>query len=359
MFQRSEAQMAEYAAVHPNEHNRADYHWPAEWEPHEATWIAWPHNRDTWPGNFEVIPARFSELVRTLAQFEQVNILAGGDKTFECAKRHVGNVDNVTLFEIETNDAWVRDYGPTFLQSTSDAPAALVDWKYDAWGQKYPPWEKDQAVAAQIAHRFGYRIISPRIILEGGSIEGNGRGTILTTDSCLPRRNPGMDFVQIEKCLEEIFDSKILWIRGAPIAGDDTDGHIDQLVRFVNTNTVVVAVEDDPSDENYEALRQMQQELQSMTNAGGESLKVVPLPMPRPVVLQGQRLPASYANFYIANGAVIVPQFEDEADGVAVGVLSTLFPDREVIGLDATDIVLGLGAFHCLTQQQPVQFASD
>jgi agmatine deiminase len=333
------------------------YRWPAEWEPHAATWLSWPHNRETWPGKFEPVPEQFADLVRTLARFEPVNVLAGGDEVMRQARRLVGDVPGVTLWDVPTNDAWCRDHGPTFLLSKKAAePAAMVDWEYNAWGGKYPPFDDDNAVPRRINERLQRRRFSPGVVLEGGSIEGNGRGLILTTESCLldPRRNPGVTRRQMEGVLRDYCCAeKVLWLTGGAIAGDDTDGHVDQIARFVAPDTLVVTVESDAGDENYAPLAQNLRELESMTNEADRPLKLVPLPLPRPIVSGGQRLPASYTNFYIANGVVVAPQFDDPADGLVLETLAPLFPGREVIGLPARDLVLGLGAFHCLTQQEP------
>ncbi len=332
------------------------YRWPAEWEPHAATWLAWPHNRETWPGRFENVPSQFARFVRTLADFETVHVLAGGNEVMRDAEQHVGDHPNVTLHDIPTNDAWTRDHGPTFLLGSPGSPPALVDWQYNAWGGKYPPWDKDNAVPQQIAERLGYRRFAPNFVLEGGAIEGNGRGTILTTRSCLlnPNRNPNATRESVEQHLRQYCGAKkVLWLSGGEIAGDDTDGHIDQLARFVNPTTVVVAVELDPNDINYEPLQQNLGELRSMTDQDGRPLEIIPLPMPRAKFVGQQRLPASYANFYIANGVVTIPQFDDPADQNARETLADCFPTRQVLSLPALDLVWGLGAFHCLTQQQP------
>lgn len=330
------------------------YRWPAEWEPHAATWLAWPHNRETWPGTFEPIPAVWETLVRTLAEFEPVHICAGGEAVMAEARNRVGTLPNVTLHDIATNDAWARDHGPMFLSAPSLEPA-LVDWEYNAWGGKYPPFDLDNAVPAQVARLSGRRRFAPGIILEGGAIDGNGEGTILTTESCLmnPNRNPTLSRAEIERHLVDYACAKkILWLTGG-IAGDDTDGHVDELARFVGPTTVVAAVESDPREENYEPLKDNIARLQTMSDASGRPLEVIPIPMPRPMHHDRQRLPACYLNFYIANGIVIVPQFSDPADRVATEILARLFPGRQIRGIEATDLVCGLGAFHCITQQQP------
>ncbi len=336
------------------------YRWPAEWEPHAATWVAWPHNRETWPGIFDRIGPQFAEMVRALARFEPVHVLAARGAVHDDARRQLGQLPNVTLHDIVTNDAWCRDFGPTFLlrEGAADAAHALaaVDWQYNAWGGKYPPFDDDQAAAEGIADTVGCRRFACELVLEGGAIEGNGRGTILTTPSCLldPHRNPRLTRVQAENVLAEFLGAgKILWLERGELAGDDTDGHVDQLARFVGPRTVAAAREEDPADENYEPLQANFRQLKTMTDQDGRPLEVIALPLPRAKFQQGQRLPASYCNFYVLNGAVLVPQFDDVADGPAAEILARCFPGRRVIGLPALDLAWGLGAFHCLTQQQP------
>lgn len=332
------------------------YRWPAEWEPHAATWLAWPRNPETWPGKFEPIPAVWATLVRTLAEFEPVRILAGGEAVMAEARSMVGDVPNVTLHDIATNDVWARDHGPMFLSGPASLPPALVDWEYNAWGGKYPPFDLDNAVPARVAQLTGRRRFVPGIILEGGAIDGNGDGTLLTTEPCLlnPNRNPQLSRADVERYLADYCCAKkILWLGGG-IAGDDTDGHIDELARFVGPTTVVAALSNDREDEDYEPLQENYRRLQAMRDARGRPLEVITIPMPRPLFFEDNRLPACYMNFYIANGLVIVPQFGDPADRVAVETLGRLFPGRQIRGLDAIDLVWGLGAFHCVTQQQPV-----
>jgi agmatine deiminase len=331
------------------------YRMPAEWEPHAATWLAWPHNRNSWPGKFEPIPGVWTNLVRTLAQFEPVHIEAGGEAVMAEARAMVGAVPNVTLHDIRTNDAWTRDHGPTFLVGPPGARPALVDWGYNAWGGKYPPFDDDNRVPAQIAALQGRLRFEPGIVLEGGAIDPNGRGTLLTTEQCLlnPNRNPGLTKNEIERYLRDyLAATHVIWL-GEGIAGDDTDGHIDELARFVNPTTVVAAVEVDPADENFAPLQDNLKRLQAARDEDGRPLEVVPLPMPQAMYHEGQRLPASYCNFYIANGLVIVPQYGDPADAEVLAILRRLFPDRQVRGLPARDLSWGLGAYHCITQQQP------
>lgn len=331
------------------------YSMPAEWAPHAATWLAWPHNRESWPGKFEPVPYIWAEFVRTLAEHERVHILAGGDEVRAEAERLIGDLPAVTLHDIRTNDAWTRDHGPTFLVGPAEAQPALVDWEYNAWGGKYPPFDDDNRVPRQIAELQGRRRFAPGIVLEGGAIDVNGRGTLLTSEQCLlnPNRNPGLSRQQMEEYLRDYLGARhVLWL-GEGIAGDDTDGHIDELARFVGPRTVVAMLEEDASDANYRPLQDNFRRLLSFKDQEGRPLEVVPLPMPRPMHHNDQRLPASYANFYIANGLVVAPQYDDPADVHVLETLARLFPDRRVRGLRAVDLAWGLGAFHCITQQQP------
>ncbi len=337
------------------------YRWPAEWEPQASVWLSWPRNPATWPEHFEPVPGEFAQFVRLIAEYEPVNILAGGNEgVMAQAKSLVGNVPNVTLHDIPTNDAWCRDHGPTFLSRSPSllfSSSALIDWEYNAWGGKYPPFDLDNQVPRRIAEIQGRRAFTPGIILEGGAIEGNGEGTILTTESCLlnPNRNPQLDRAGVERYLRDYLGArKILWLSGGEIAGDDTDGHIDQIARFVNPTTVVCSLCDDPADENYEPTQQNLVELQAMSDQDGRPLNVLPLRLPRPLFCDGQRLPAGYANFLIINGAVIVPQFGDPADDEALRTLAPLFPGRDVRGCPSLNLIWGLGSFHCLSQQEPV-----
>jgi agmatine deiminase len=360
------------------------YRWPAEWEPQASVWLSWPRKPDTWPGHFEPVPGEFARFVQLLAEYEPVNILAGGREVMEQARALVGDVQNVTLHDIPTNDAWCRDHGPTFLGAEVQGPrskvqsregevpaeppdnrkskiqnpkSALVDWQYNAWGGKYPPFDLDNEVPRRIAELQGRRRFVPGIVMEGGAIEGNGRGCVLTTKSCLlnPNRNPHLDQTDVERYLYDYLAvDKVLWLTGGEIAGDDTDGHIDQIARFVNPTTVVVALCDDKSDENYEPTHQNLRELEKMTDQDGRALDIVPLKLPRPLFCDGQRLPASYCNFLIANGVVIMPQFGDPADDQAIATLEPLFPDRDVRPCPSLNLIWGLGSFHCLSQQEPV-----
>ena len=331
---------------------------PAEWEPHAATWLAWPHKEDSWPGNFAPIPAVWVEIVRALARYEAVNILVN-DSAMAARVRaglHAREVfaESISVYEIPTDDAWIRDYGPIFI--TRRAEAAALKWRYNAWGGKYPPWDLDDAAAEKICASLVVPVFRPGIILEGGSIEVNGHGTLLTTEACLlnPNRNPHLRREEIERCLRNYLGVRhILWL-GQGIAGDDTDGHIDDLARFVDPTTVVTVIENNPHDENFEALQANHERLLGMTDQDGRPLRVITLPMPRAIFYRDQRLPASYANFYVANDVVLVPTFKDPNDVVALQELQGLFPQRRVVGIQATEMVWGLGTVHCVTQQQPL-----
>jgi agmatine deiminase len=334
---------------------------PAEWEPHTATWLAWPHNLDTWPGKFAPIPAVYVALVKALHLYERVNICVNdaeaAAKVRELLTQAGVDIARTSLYEIPTNDTWARDHGPIFLTRTVNGQTelAVTDWVFNSWGKKYGPWDLDDAVPQKIASQSGLPLFTPGIVLEGGSIDVNGSGCLLTTEACLlnPNRNPLLTRADIEAHLRAYLGvSKILWL-GNGITGDDTDGHIDDLARFVNPTTVVCVVEDDPADVNYMALRENFAQLQSMTDQNNQPLRIVPLCMPEPVEYNGNRLPASYANFYIANGVVLVPTYDCANDQRALVTLQQLFPSRRVIGIACTDLIWGLGAIHCITQQQP------
>jgi agmatine deiminase len=340
------------------------YRMPAEWEPHAATWLAWPHNLNTWPGNFAPIPAIYVEIVRALQAHEQVNICVNDADAAASVRQQLTAAGieprRVTLHEFPTNDTWARDHGPIFLtrRGRERTELAVTDWIFNSWGQKYGPWELDDVIPQKIAAHYALPLFEPGIVLEGGSIDVNGQGTLLTTEACLlnPNRNPSLTRTEIEDYLRAYLGvQKILWL-GDGIVGDDTDGHIDDLARFVDPSTVVCVVEEDPSDVNYELLQDNLARLRQMTDQNDRPLRVVPLPMPSPVEYEGNRLPASYANFYIANDAVLVPTYRCPNDQRALTILQALFSTRMIIGIDCTDLVWGLGAIHCITQQQPASF---
>ncbi|MGH7581762.1 MAG: agmatine deiminase family protein [Gemmatimonadales bacterium] len=334
---------------------------PAEWARHRGTWLAWPHKEESWPGNFAPIPGIFAEMVRELATGEEVHINVAGDAMEQHARFVLSDArvfsDRIHFHHHPTDDAWCRDHGPMFLQREQDGRSdeLIVDWGYNAWGEKYPPFDRDDRIPSRIAAELGIPVEQPGMILEGGSIEVNGRGTLLTTEACLlnRNRNPNLSKRQIEKRLRDYIGvSKILWL-GDGIAGDDTDGHIDDLTRFVDEHTVVTVVEDDPRDDNYAPLRDNLRRLGAMTDQDGNPLRIVELPMPPAIHYQDQRLPASYANFYVANDVVLMPGYDAGRDTIASATLQRLFPTRRVVTIDCRTLVWGLGAFHCLTQQWP------
>jgi agmatine deiminase len=326
---------------------------PAEWEPHEATWLAWPHNREDWPGRFAPIPWVYGEIVRKLSRVERVRILVRDRDVEESARRILrksgAEMAAVEFFPQPTNRVWIRDYGPIFVKN-GEGEVAAVNWRFNAWA-KYRDWQLDNAVPARLARKLGLRAWAPGLVLEGGSIDVNGRGALLTTEECLlspvQARNPELSRAEIEQALRDYLGvRRIAWLRNG-IAGDDTHGHIDDLARFVDARTIAIAAEEDRSDPNYEPLRE------NMALLRGAGFRVVKLPMPAPLVFQGRRLPASYANFYIANRTVLAPTFNDARDRLALHTLARLFPDREVIGIHSVELIWGLGALHCMTQQQP------
>lgn len=338
----------------------AGYSMPAEWQPHQCTWVSWPHNRDSWPDKFEPVEPAMARFVGALSRSERVriNVLdAAHEKHVRTQLEGLAKPGSIIFHQFPTNDAWCRDHGAIFVKrNRPDDPLLALDFQFNAWGEKYPPFDLDNAIAAKMAKVFGTPCHTIPMVLEGGSIEVNGSGALLTTEQCLlhPNRNPSMSRNEIENALRENLGvNQVLWL-GEGIVGDDTDGHIDDLTRFVAEDTVVTAVESEPGDENYLALSENRERLDTLRLSDGRPLNVVELRMPRPVLFQGDRLPASYANFYIGNRVVLMPTFNDPADEPNRAVLARCFPERDVIGLDCTDIVLGLGTFHCLTQQVPV-----
>jgi agmatine deiminase len=336
------------------------YAMPAEWAPHRGTWLSWPHKEASWPGKFEPVPGIFAQMVQLLSAGEEVHINVR-DAAMEAEARAVlrpgTRLDRVHFHHFPTNDAWCRDHGPIFVQRATPGgrEQAIVDWGYNAWGDKYPPYDLDDVIPTLVGREFGIPVFHPGIIMEGGSIDVNGEGTLLTTEACLlnPNRNPSLSRSQVEGYLRDYLGvRKILWL-GDGIEGDDTDGHVDDLTRFVGPRTVVTVVEDDPADTNYEPLQENLKRLATMTDQDGRSLEVIPLPMPRRLEHEGQRLPASYANFYIGNAVVLLPTYDAKRDGEVIATLQRLFPTRRVVGIDCTDLVWGLGAFHCVSQQWP------
>lgn len=335
------------------------YSMPAEWAPHRATWLSWPHNRDTWPGKFATVEPAMTRIVRALSSAEEVyiNVLSAEHGQHVHELLGAAGVDHarVRLLEFPTNDAWCRDHGAIFVTREGDDPVAAVDCDYNAWGGKYPPWNLDVQIPERMARYLGVPRYEGGLVLEGGSIDVNGAGALLTTEQCLlnPNRNGHLDREQIEMRLRALFGvEQIIWL-GDGIVGDDTDGHVDDLTRFVAADTVVTVVENDARDANHRALSENIERLHRTRLADGTVLKVVELPMPGALYEDGQRLPASYANFYIANTGVLLPVFDDSNDAIAIKRLSECFSDREVIPVNCRDLVWGLGAIHCLTQQLP------
>ncbi len=344
----------------------AGYIMPAEWETHAATWLAWPHNIEDWPGKFSVIQWVYTDIIRHLAKDEIVNLLVNDAAMETKARRvlvkHHVNLDAVKFHHVKTDRIWTRDSGPIFIQN-SDGKTAITNWHFNAWA-KYDNWTNDDLVPDAAAGVLRLKQYKPtagkpkrRVVLEGGSIDVNGAGLILTTEECLlsevQQRNPGLSREEVEQVMcDNLGVRKVLWLKNG-IAGDDTHGHVDDLARFTDKNTIVIASEQDKSDANYENLRENVELLRSMKNLQGRPFRVVELPMPAPVVFEGQRLPASYANFYIANKKVLVPTFNDPNDRIALNILADLFPKRQIIGIHSLDLVWGLGTLHCMTQQQP------
>jgi len=332
---------------------------PAEWDPHAATWLGWPHNKTDWPGKFEPIPWVYGEIIRHLTTGERVRLLVNSEGHKAQATRFLKKVGvhlgQVHFLRFPTNRGWTRDFGPIFVRQSDGL--AIARFHFNAWA-KYDDWKKDDLVPVRAAKQFKRPLIDGKIVLEGGSIDVNGRGTLLTTEECLldPKiqtRNPGMSRGELERVFRETLGiTNTLWL-GHGIAGDDTHGHVDDLCRFVNAKTVVLCREEDPKDVNYKALAENRERLQGMRLENGTAIDVIDLPMPAPLSFEGVRLPASYANFYISNAAVLVPTFNDPHDRIALGILAECFPDRAVVGIHAVDLVWGLGTLHCLTQQEP------
>jgi agmatine deiminase len=344
----------------------AGYRMPAEWEPHEATWLAWPHRLSDWPGKFAAIPWVYAEIVRHIAPGEIVRLIVTSAHHEAQARRMLGragvDLSRVEFFRFPLDRGWTRDFGPIFIKRDRKRAVAIARFRFNGWA-KYPDSAKDDRVPERVARDLGLPLVpvvhnGVPVVLEGGSIDLNGRGTLITTEECLldPKvqvRNPGFGREDLEAVFRTVLGvTHTIWL-GRGIAGDDTHGHVDDLCRFVGPRRVVLCREQDPRDANYRPLEDARQRLQAARLEDSSRLEVVALPMPRPLMFDGQRLPASYANFYVANAAVLVPTFNDPADRIALGILADMFPDRPAVGIHAVDLVWGLGTLHCLSQQQP------
>ncbi len=339
---------------------QAGYYFPAEFDRHTATWLSWPHKEASWPGKIHTIYRIIPGSSMRLTQGETVCINVKDSTMQASAVGHLQvagvDLDRVRFFLHPTNDAWCRDHGPAFLVNpNAEQKKVIVDWNYNAWGNKYPPFDLDDVIPTLIGKALDLPVYHPGIIMEGGSVEFNGAGTLMTSSCCLlnSNRNPHLNQEQIESYLRDYYGAEqILWVKEG-IIGDDTDGHIDDTVRFVNEDTVVTVIEEDPAEGNYQLLQDNLADLKKMRLLSGKQLNIVELPMPAAVIYEDQRLPASYANFYIANESVIVPTFRCDRDEKALRTLQECFPGRRVVGIDSTDIIWGLGSFHCLSQQEP------
>jgi agmatine deiminase len=337
------------------------YYFPAEFAPHRATWLSWPHKEASWPGKIPTIFPSYAKFIKELTKGERVciNVADEAMKAFAISWLEKESVDLtlVDFFFHPTNDAWCRDHGPAFLiNPNADQKKVIVDWGYNAWGNKYPPYDLDDVIPTLIGKAFNLPVFNPGIVMEGGSVEFNGAGTVMTSTACLlnPNRNPHLNQLQIEQFLFDYYGmQQVLWVDEG-IVGDDTDGHIDDTVRFVNEDTVLTVVEENKQDENYGLLQHNLKQLTQMRLISGKQLNIIELPMPEELIYEDQRLPCSYANFYIANKSVIVPTFRSDRDEKALRIIQEAFPTREVVGIDSTDIIWGLGSFHCLSQQEPL-----
>jgi agmatine deiminase len=346
---------------------------PPEWAPHQATYLVWPHNRDTWPGKFESIPPVYARMVAAIAQFEPVRLLVNDDAAAASARLMVAEalaragmarvLARVEFVTIATNDSWIRDFGPIIVNRWAGgerAPAQLaLDFRFNSWGGKYGPADLDDAVPERLAQHYGFDLIAVGMVLEGGSIDVNGAGALLTTESCLlnPNRNAGLSRTEIETTLKFCFGAETVHWLGEGIVGDDTDGHIDDIARFADERTIVTVTENDPANPNYALLRDNHERLAALRDREGRPYRIEMLEMPPALFYEGTRLPASYANFYVVNGGVVMPTFGCETDAKAAAVLARLFPGRRVVGVESLDLVWGLGAVHCLTQQHPASVA--
>jgi agmatine deiminase len=363
--------MSDSSAEKPRQQN---YRMPAEWSRHEATWLAWPHNPQDWPGKFQAIPWLYAEIVRLLSANERVHLVVQDAKEESRARgildRAHAHLDNVSFHQWATDRVWTRDSGPIFIRQegarNTERSVGVTNWRFNAWA-KYDDWHNDDQLPSHVQQLLGVPAWEPgivladgrwhRLVLEGGSIDTNGAGILLTTEECLlsevQQRNPGVSREQLEQAFHDYLGiDQVLWLNRG-VAGDDTHGHIDDITRFVARDTIVTAVEPNTRDANHEPLAENLARLKAARTLDGKQFTLVELPLPRPVVFRGQRLPASYVNFYVANGLVLMPTFHDPNDRIALQILSEVFPGREVIGIHSVDLIWGLGALHCMTQQQP------
>jgi len=336
------------------------YYFPAEFHRHTATWLSWPHKEASWPGKIHTIYPYYSLFIKELVKGEDVciNVRDEAMKAFaeRCLQQADVDMSRVRFYFHPTNDAWCRDHGPAFLiNPKAEQKKVIVDWNYNAWGNKYPPFDLDDVVPTLVGAALNLPVYHPGIVMEGGSVDFNGEGTVMTSTCCLlnENRNPHLTREQIEAYLVNYYGvDQVLWVKEG-IVGDDTDGHIDDTVRFVNGDTVITVIEENKQDENYALLQENLADLKKMRLSNGKQLNIVELPMPEDVIYEDQRLPASYANFYIANESVIVPTFRCGRDEKALEIIQGCFPARRVVGIDSTEIIWGLGSFHCLSQQEP------
>ncbi|MEP6676578.1 MAG: agmatine deiminase family protein [Ferruginibacter sp.] len=345
--------------IHPTP-KELGYYFPAEFAPHEAMWLSWPHKEASWPGTIHKIFPYYCRFIKEVARGEKIRINVNDQAMKDAAIQHLLQADadmsQIQFFFHPTNDAWCRDHGPAFLVNPEAAiKKIIVDWNYNAWGNKYPPYDLDDVIPTLIGNHFNIPVYHPGIIMEGGSVEFNGNGTLLTSTACLlnKNRNPQLDQEQIENYLFNYYGvEQVLWVDDG-IVGDDTDGHIDDTVRFINEDSVLTVIEENNQDDNYQLLQDNLKQLKKMRLLNGKQLNITELPMPDAIIYESQRLPASYANFYIGNKVVIVPTFRCSKDDKALSIIQQCFPTREIIGIDSTEIIWGLGSFHCLSQQEP------